>query len=51
MTLNTILRFSRATTPEDMFTGQRQHRPTTLDAYKPYLDRRWHEGCTNAWKL
>ncbi|MEV8318369.1 ISL3 family transposase [Streptomyces sp. NPDC059900] len=51
MTLNTILRFSRATTPEEMFTGQWQSRPTRLDAYKPYLDQRWQEGCTNAWKL
>ncbi|MCZ4509891.1 ISL3 family transposase [Streptomyces sp. ActVer] len=51
MTLNTILRFSRATTPEEMFTGQWQDRPTRLDAYKPYLHQRWQEGCTNAWKL
>jgi transposase len=51
MTLNTILRFSRATTPEEMFTGQWQSRVTKLDAYKPYLDQRWREGCTNAWKL
>ncbi|WP_151476050.1 ISL3 family transposase [Streptomyces albicerus] len=51
MTLNTILRFSRATTPEEMFTGQWQNRATTLDDYKPYLDQRWQEGCTNAWKL
>ncbi|WUR86764.1 transposase [Streptomyces phaeochromogenes] len=51
MTLNTILHFSRATTPEEMFTGQRQNRATRLDAYKPYLDQRWQEGCTNAWKL
>lgn len=51
MTLNTILRFSRATTPEDMFTGQWQSRATKLDDYKPYLDQRWQEGCTNAWKL
>ncbi|MFJ9041866.1 transposase [Streptomyces sp. NPDC102406] len=27
------------------------NRPTTLDTYKPYLDQRWQEGCTNAWKL
>ncbi|WUR85898.1 hypothetical protein OG967_47715 [Streptomyces phaeochromogenes] len=33
MTLNTILRFSRATTPEEMFTGQRQSRATRLDDY------------------
>ncbi|MEV0259513.1 ISL3 family transposase [Streptomyces sp. NPDC050732] len=51
MTLNTILRFSRAATPEEMFTGQWQSRATKLDAYKPYLDQRWQEGCTNAWKL
>ncbi|MGW9176276.1 ISL3 family transposase [Streptomyces decoyicus] len=51
MTLNTILRFSRATSPEEMFTGQRQNRATRLDAYKPYFDQRWQEGCTNAWSL
>ncbi|ADI12555.1 IS6 family transposase [Streptomyces bingchenggensis BCW-1] len=49
MTLNTILRFSRATTLEEMFTGQWQSRVTRLDDYKPYLDQRWQEGCTNAW--
>ncbi len=51
MTLNTILRYSRAADPEEMFTGQWQSRVTKLDAYKPYLDQRWQEGCTNAWKL
>ncbi|WP_240805266.1 ISL3 family transposase [Streptomyces sp. A1547] len=51
MTLNTILRFSRAASPEGMFTGQWQNRATRLDAYKPYLDQRRQEGCTNAWKL
>ncbi|WKX15851.1 hypothetical protein [Streptomyces sp. NL15-2K] len=51
MTLNTILRFSRAATAEELFTGQWQSRATKLDAYKPYLDQRWREGCTNAWRL
>ncbi|MFG3022675.1 hypothetical protein ACGFZQ_29705 [Streptomyces sp. NPDC048254] len=51
MTLNTVLRFSRATTPEELFTGQWQSRPTKLDGYRPYLDQRRQEGCTNAWKL
>ncbi|WP_218775880.1 hypothetical protein [Streptomyces sp. 13-12-16] len=51
MGLNTVLRFSRATEPEQLFTGQWQSCPTKLDAYKPYLDQRWQEGCTNAWKL
>jgi hypothetical protein len=50
MTLNTILRFSRAATAEEMFTGQWQSRATRLDDYKPCLDQRWQEGCTNAWK-
>ncbi len=35
MGLNTILRFSRATTPEELFTGQWQSRATKLDAFKP----------------
>ncbi|MEU8959933.1 ISL3 family transposase [Streptomyces sp. NPDC048518] len=51
MGLNTILRFSRATTPEELFTGQWQNRVTRLDAFKPYLDQRWQDGCINAWKL
>ncbi|MFF0018820.1 transposase [Streptomyces sp. NPDC005374] len=51
MTLNTVLCFSRADTPEEMFTGQWQDRATRLDAFKPFLDQRWQEGCTNAWKL
>ncbi|WP_123970010.1 hypothetical protein [Streptomyces sp. TLI_185] len=42
---------SRAATPEELFTGRRQSRATKLDAYKPYLDLRRQEGCTNAWKL
>ncbi|MCT9138640.1 hypothetical protein [Streptomyces violarus] len=37
--------------PEEMFTGQWQSRATRLDDYKPYIDQRWQEGCTNAWKL
>ncbi len=44
MTLNAILRFSRATTPEELFTGQWQSRATKLDAYKPYLAQRCRKG-------
>ncbi|MEV2254480.1 hypothetical protein AB0I94_28525 [Streptomyces sp. NPDC050147] len=50
MTLNTILRFSGATTPEEMFTGQWQSRATKLNAYNPYIDQRRQEDCANAWK-
>ncbi|MFF0887123.1 ISL3 family transposase [Streptomyces sp. NPDC003456] len=31
--------------------GQWQNRPSVLDDYKPCLDDRWSEGCTNAWRL
>ncbi|MFF7871011.1 hypothetical protein ACFZCT_31800 [Streptomyces qaidamensis] len=35
-----------------LLRGQWQHNRTSiLDEFKPYLDERWDEGCTNAWKL
>ncbi|MFD5192577.1 hypothetical protein ACFWMU_31385 [Streptomyces sp. NPDC058357] len=51
MSQNTVLRFSRADAPEDLFDRQWQNRTSVLDEYKIYLDDRWNEGCTNAWKL
>ncbi|WP_163010569.1 transposase [Streptomyces dangxiongensis] len=51
MTWRTVKQFADAAKPEDLFTGQWQHRPSVPDDYKPYLDDRWNEGCTNAWKL
>ncbi|WP_309055319.1 ISL3 family transposase [Streptomyces sp.] len=51
MTYRTVKQFADAATPEELFTGQWQNRPSVLDDYKPYLDDRWSEGCTNAWKL
>ncbi|MFD7787650.1 transposase [Streptomyces nojiriensis] len=51
MGFSTVLRFAHAAEPAQLFTGQWQSRPTKLDAFKPYLDQRWQEGCTNAWKL
>jgi transposase len=51
MAWHTVKRFADAAKPEDLFTGQWQNRPSVLDDYKPYLDDRWNEGCTNAWKL
>ncbi|GAA1250188.1 hypothetical protein [Streptomyces javensis] len=33
---------------EDLFQGQWQGRPSVLDEFKPCLDDRWNQGCTNA---
>ncbi|MFE7332329.1 AAA family ATPase [Streptomyces sp. NPDC057565] len=51
MTHRTVKRLADAAAPEDLFQGQWQNRPTILDEYKPYLDDRWNQGCTNAWAL
>lgn len=51
MTSRTVKQLADAARPEELFTGQWQNRPSVLDEYKSYLDERWNEGCTNAWKL
>ncbi|MEU7441567.1 ISL3 family transposase [Streptomyces sp. NPDC044780] len=51
MTSRTVKQLADAVRPEELFTGQWQNRPSVLDEYKTYLDDRWSEGCTNAWKL
>ncbi|MEU0625355.1 hypothetical protein ABZ329_31385 [Streptomyces rubiginosohelvolus] len=51
MTWRTVKQPADAAAPEELFTGQWQNRPSILDDYKPNLDDRWNEGCTNAWKL
>ncbi|MGW1094080.1 transposase, partial [Streptomyces sp. NPDC002596] len=51
MAWHTVKRFADASKPEALFTGQWQNRPSVLDEFKPYLDDRWNEGFTNAWKL
>ncbi|ANZ15374.1 IS6 family transposase [Streptomyces noursei ATCC 11455] len=52
MTHRTVKSLADAAKPEDLFRGQWQNnRTSVLDEYKPYLDDRWNEGCTNAWKL
>ncbi|WSQ96927.1 transposase [Streptomyces sp. NBC_01210] len=50
MTYRTVKLPADAASPEDLFRGQWQGRPSVLDAYKLYLDDRWNQGCTNAWK-
>lgn len=52
MTHRTVISLADAARPEDLFRGQWPYnRISALDEYKPYLDERWDEGCTNAWKL
>lgn len=52
MTHRTVKSLADAARPEDLFRGQWQYNRTSgLDEYKPYLDDRWNQGCTNAWKL
>ncbi|MET8747728.1 hypothetical protein [Streptomyces sp. NPDC004728] len=51
MTSRTVKRYADAAKPEDLFTGQWQTRTSVLDEYKTYLDKRWSEDRTNAWKL
>ena len=51
MTYRTVKRYADAVTPEELFQGQWQGRPSKLDEFKPYLDERWSDGCTNAWTL
>ncbi|MFE5480953.1 ISL3 family transposase [Streptomyces sp. NPDC056527] len=52
MTHRTVQSLANAAKPEDLFRGQWQHnRTSVLDTCKPYLDERWDEGCTNAWRL
>ncbi|WP_254047319.1 transposase [Streptomyces aureus] len=51
MTSRTVKLFADAATPEDLFRGQWQGRPSKLDAFKPYLDDRRNQGCTNAWAV
>ncbi|MFF8279916.1 ISL3 family transposase [Streptomyces lateritius] len=48
--LNTVLRYANATHWQDTFRENRP-RPSRLDAYKPYLERRFAEGCTSVTQL
>ncbi|MFH8383509.1 ISL3 family transposase [Kitasatospora sp. NPDC018058] len=44
---NTVRKYARAASPEAMLHGQWQNRTSKLDRFKPHLDQRIAEGCTN----
>jgi hypothetical protein len=47
----TVRRFYRASAVDELLVKVRHGRPSLLDDYKPYLHRRWNEGCTNVRQL
>lgn len=48
--LNTVLRYAKAARWQDTIRDNRP-RPSRLDPYKPYLERRFTEGCTSVTQL
>ncbi|WP_234439584.1 MULTISPECIES: transposase [Streptomyces] len=48
--LNTVLRYANAARWQDTIRDNRP-RPSRLDPYKPYLERRFAEGCTSVTRL
>ncbi|MFF6778979.1 transposase [Streptomyces sp. NPDC012637] len=48
--LNTVLRYANAARWQDTIRENRP-RPSRLDPYKPYLERRFAEGCTSVTRL
>ncbi|MFI7359496.1 ISL3 family transposase [Streptomyces avidinii] len=50
LAFRTVRRFARAETAEDLLADA-THRPSKLDDFKPYLTRRWNEGCRDGARL
>jgi transposase len=50
LAFRTTRRFARANGVEELLVGA-CNRASVLDAFEPYLTRRWNQGCTNAAQL
>ncbi|MEO3753636.1 transposase [Streptomyces sp. B6B3] len=48
---NTVRRFLRAASADDLLAGKWTGRACSLDAHKSYLHQRWAQGCTTARRL
>jgi len=47
----TVRRFYRAASAEELLAKIKDGRPSLLDDHKPHLHQRWNEGCTNVRQL
>ncbi|WP_028808672.1 hypothetical protein [Streptomyces canus] len=48
---NTVRRYAQATDPDELLVGRWTGRPSILDPFKPHIDQRFAQGCTNARRL